>query len=514
MPNPNDRLFLDWTHVQKGQLAMTLDPDRVSEKGRQSIERMREVWNVLVEQTGHGLKEQKMPYGIRITPEPADRTEPWLSADRPWEGRVSGYLTVNHEDGRYRCWYRIALTPEAAEQICPDKVAEAPSRAYHTALAYAESEDGRHWTKPDLDVFTFNGQPTNVVGFCTETSVMCDPNGPDSERYKAFYWTPLPEEEGSSHGLYGAVSPDGYHWTLTDKPIFRYFHDTQNVPTWDPVLEKYVAFLRAHGGGRAIGRSESGDFRDWPRHEVVLSPGPEDGPSEDYYTPCYTTYPGNPAIRLMFPAIFRHLDDQMYIRLAVSRDSRRWHWVSREPIIPPADPPAWDAGNVYASPNLLHLPDGRLALPYAASRSTHTNYSGFYGDCPEEAYGVAWATWPDGRLAGVEAEEIGQFCTGVETCDGNPLVINARTSAGGAVQAALLEPHGRGTRPIEGFGFEDCDPFNGNDTEATLTWNGSGDLSALAGRKLIIAFRLRRAKLFAYRLADDQGGKAEEKTIM
>jgi len=156
----------------------------------------------------------------------------------------------------------------------------------------------------------------------------------------------------------------------------------------------------------------------------------------------------------------------------------------------------------------------RLALPYAACRSTHTNYSGFYGDCPEEAYGLAWATWPDGRLAGVEAEEIGEFCTGLETCDGNPLVVNARTTAGGAVQAALLEPHGRGTLPIEGFGFEDCDPFNGNDTEATMTWAGSGDLSALAGRKLIIAFRLRRAKLFAYRLADDQGGKAEEKTIM
>ncbi len=514
MPNPNDRLFLDWTHVQKGQLEMTLDPDRVSEKGRQNIERMREKWNALIEETGHGLKKQKMPYGIRITPEPAEKTEPWLDADRPWEKRICGYLTVIREDNRYRCWYRIALTSEAAEQICPEKVRAAPFRAYHTALAYAESEDGFRWTKPELDVFSFNGAPTNVVGFCTETAVMRDPNAPNSERYKAFYWTPLPEGEVASHGLYGAVSPDGYHWTLTDRPLFRYFHDTQNVPAWDPVIKKYVAFLRDHHQGRAIGRSETDDFYNWPRHETVLSPGPEDGPSEDYYTPCYTTYPGNPDIRLMFPAVFRHLDDSMYIRLAVSRDSRRWHWVSREPAFGPGNPPDWDAGVVYASPNLVPLPDGRIALPYAASRSTHTNYSGFYDDCPEEHYGVAWATWPDGRLAGVEADEIGGFFTGKETCDGSPLTINARTTAGGAVEAALHEPHGWGTRPIDGFGFEDCNPFNGNATEATLTWNGSADLSPLAGRTIIIEFRLRRAKLFAYRMTDAEGGIAEEKTIM
>jgi len=74
-----------------------------------------------------------------------------------------------------------------------------------------------------------------------------------------------------------------------------------------------------------------------------------------------------------------------------------------------------------------------------------------------------------------------------------------------------------GGRLVAGVGHGPTGGFN----EATMTWAGSGDLSALAGRKLIIAFRLRRAKLFAYRLADDQGGQggqqggqAEEKTIM
>ena len=515
MSNANNRLFVDWTHVQKGQLDMTLDSDRITERGRAAIERNRKVWNIIPDESGHGLKPQKMPYGIRITPEPAERTEPWLNADRPWERRITGYLTVIREGDRYRCWYRFALTPEAAEEICPEKVAEAPHRAYHTALAYAESDDGFHWTKPDLDVFKFDGQPTNVVGFCTESAVMRDPNAPDNERYKAFYWTELPEDQDSSHGLYGAVSPDGYDWTLTDEPLFCNFHDTQNVPAWDPVDEKYVAYLPDHHQGRAIGRSETDDFRDWPRHRTVLSPGPEDGPSEDYYTSCYTTYPGNPEVRLMFPAVFRHLDDSMYIRLAVSRDGRRWHWVSREPVFGPGNPPEWDSGVVYASPNIVRLPDGRLALPYGAARSTHTNYSAFYEECPEESYRLAWATWEDGRLAGVEADEIGEFFTGTETCDGSPLRINARTSAGGAVEAALHEPHGRGTRPIEGFGFDECQPFTGNETDATLSWSGDGDLSALSGETVLIQFRLRRAKLFSYSITQDsEGGEAEVQTIM
>jgi len=77
----------------------------------------------------------------------------------------------------------------------------------------------------------------------------------------------------------------------------------------------------------------------------------------------------------MFPAIFRHLDDSMYIRLAISRDNQRWSWVSRQPVFEPGSPGAWDAGIVYAGPNLVRLPDGRLALPYCASNSTHTNYS-------------------------------------------------------------------------------------------------------------------------------------------
>lgn len=33
------RLFIDWINVNKGSMEATLDPDRISEEGRETIER-------------------------------------------------------------------------------------------------------------------------------------------------------------------------------------------------------------------------------------------------------------------------------------------------------------------------------------------------------------------------------------------------------------------------------------------------------------------------------------------
>ena len=52
----------------------------------------------------------------------------------------------------------------------------------------------------------------------------------------------------------------------------------------------------------------------------MLYPGPMDSPADDYYTNCYTTYPGESSLRLIFPAIYHHDNDSVDIRLGVSRD--------------------------------------------------------------------------------------------------------------------------------------------------------------------------------------------------
>ena len=73
--------------------------------------------------------------------------------------------------------------------------------------AYAESDDGIHWTKPKLGIIEFNGSSENNLvwdGPAENLAVFRDdnPNCHPAERYKSL---------ARSWYLHGLVSPDGLH---------------------------------------------------------------------------------------------------------------------------------------------------------------------------------------------------------------------------------------------------------------------------------------------------------------
>ena len=499
-------LFLDRRHVDQGRLSPTLDPERITDAGKESIANLKRDWNIIVDVSGHGMKSVKVPFGVRVTMEKARKTEPWLRTDRPWEERVVAYHQVLHEDGKYRLWYHIMLTDAAKEAFFPPGGGIEPA---DQVLSYAESDDGFHWTKPGLDVYSFNGQRTNVVTpYCRESGVFRDPTAPDPERYKCFHFDKLPNSEGKrprdAYGLYGLVSPDGYHWKRLPDPLLSYFHDTENIAAWDPVLKKYVGYFRGHLDGRAIARSETDDFRHWPPAEVILAGGPLDSLAADYYTNGFTTFPDDPSLRFLFPAIYHHDTDQVDVHFAVSRNNRAWSWMSLEPIIELGAPGEWDSGTIYAAPDMVHLPDGRLALPFAGTARTHNEgHAEYYGEKTEAKFQLAWATWDDGRLAGLEAQEHGEFwSSNLGPFEGNRIEINARTPRHGKVEVALLDPYGRGTKPMPGYTFADAIPFSGDAVWEPLRWKGVESLEPLRGKELILHFRLTSAKVFGIRFVD------------
>ena len=53
------------------------------------------------------------------------------------------------------------------------------------------------------------------------------------------------------------------------------------------------------------------------------------------------------------------------------------------------------------------------------------------------------------------------------------------------------------TKGIEGFNFEDCELLTGDELDKVVRWNGSADVSRLAGVETHIRFRLFRATVFA-----------------
>ena len=497
-------LFFDWHHVETGRLKPTFDPARLSDKGKAEQKKTQEDWNIIPDLSGHGMKRVKLAYGVRVAIEKARKSTPWLQPDQEWERRIGGYQTVIHVDGKFRCWYAAGLTEGARKELTGKEVHE---KLPDTLVAYAESSDGFAWTKPALDVYKFRGKPTNLVTWHSrESAIFLDPSAPAEERYKSFKFGRLPNTENVearyAYGLYGAVSPDGHHWKQLPEPLLRYFHDTQNIGSWDPILKKYVAYLRGHHGGRAIGRSETDDFRNWPPSRVFLAPGPEDAPFVDYYTNGFTWYPGDPSIRFLFSTIYYHDTDQLDVRIAVSRDNYVWNWISHDPIIELGRPGEWDSGSVYANPNLVQLPDGRIALPYSGSRETHNESFGVYKDPQERGFQTAWALWDEGRLAGIEATERGEFWSVIEEpFDGQQITVNARTTRVGRLEVELHEKYGRrGTKIVPGFSFEDCVHFSGDDLAARLQWKQKSDLSELRGKQLLVHFRLSSAKVFGFRI--------------
>lgn len=500
-PERTTFLFLDWFHVKKGDLQVTLDPTRVSEAGKAQLETYARDFKKTFDQNGHGFRPTDVPYGIRIVQEVAQRSKPWLLGDKPWEKNATS-PTVLFDDGKYRCWYNARLAGEPQKTtVDQERVMELSG----SALAYAESTDGWNWTKPALDVLSYQGSRANnlVSPYNNGGSVFRDDHGPADERYKGFHFDALPKEDVAAnagsmakYGLYGATSPDGYHWKKNPKPLIRYFADTVNIAAWDPLLEKYVGYFRYHLAGRAISRAETADFYDWPAPQAVLHSAPLDAPADDYYTNCYTTYPGDPSLRLLFPAIYHRDSDSVDVRLAVSRDGRVFSWVSYDPIIRLGAAGEWDGGSLYAQPNLVQLPDGRLALPYDAYNTTHNEifFENFYRDYKATS-GIAWALWQDARLAGIQADQFGQFTMNSTVFRGTQIEINARTTRAGSVEVELREKG----KPVEGFSFADSVAVSGDALWAKCRWKGTDDLSSLRGKYIEIAIRLRSAKIFACR---------------
>ena len=67
-----------------------------------------------------------------------------LKFDKLWEGGFSAYVRVIKDDHLYRMYYRgLPRTQEKGEDIA--------------VTCYAESRDGIHWTKPNLNIFEVMG---------------------------------------------------------------------------------------------------------------------------------------------------------------------------------------------------------------------------------------------------------------------------------------------------------------------------------------------------------------------
>jgi len=456
------------------------------------------------------------PRGIRLSARPAHRTGPILTADRPWEEGSVTITTIIKDGGMYRGWGGPFTTS-----------GDPPGQKHYM---YFESNDGYHWTRPDLGLVEESGKRANNIVNIFDTdggSIFLDPSAPPAERYKLIaegmfppkaigsylrrrpgVWDPRSARrpDGSAKGVKGAVSADGIHWTMLPEPLAVEVTDTQLTACYDARLRKYVAYTRtwmagprssraqqtsgksALGGRRSIGRSESANFRDLPLAETILEPGPELLPTDLLYTNGKTTFPGAPDHHILFPTIWHTSSDSTSVAMASSHDSRLWHFLPGSPVFTTGSFAQFDGGCIFAHPNLFELPNGDFALPYTGYNVPHKYPRRLW------TYALGYAIWPKGRIVALEASERGEFGTVEFMPPGRKVRINALTHRAGGIRVEVVGP---GNKPIGGRSFAESNPIIGDHHSTLLSWGEAEDLGNPENSPIFLRFRMDQAQIFS-----------------
>lgn len=412
-----------------------------------------------------------------------------LKFDRPWEGRYCGYVTVFRDGAKYMMYYR-------------GLPADAPDGSKFETTCYAESADGKTWTKPDLGIFEVNGTRNNNVVLADMAPLSHNfspflddrPGVPSQERFKALT---------GCGGLTPFASHDGLHWKkLSDKPVItKGAFDSQNLGFWSESEGCYVAYFRIMAGNiRSVGRATSKDFLTWT-DTVPMTFG--DTPMEHLYTNQTSPYFRAPHIYIAVAARFMPgrrvagkssgvdvtteywLNDCSDAVFMTTRGGDRYDRTFMEGFIRPGiGLENWVSRTNY--PALGIVPTGPSEISLFAQHA--------YAQPSHELHRYTLRT--DGFVSVQAPYAGGEMLTRPIRFKGRELEINFATSAAGALRVEIQDAAGR---PINGYTLADCDEILGNEVEHVVTWKGKPDVAALAGRPVRLRFVMKDADLYAIR---------------
>jgi hypothetical protein len=435
-----------------------------------------------------------------------------ITADQPWEkdSRVCVYSSVIKEDGKVRVWYDL-LRPTGSGPYDHER-----------RVCYAESEDGLHFTKPELGLHEVDGSTANnvvlpgVIGGC---AVWIDPNAAPKDRYKT-QTKVYPSGRLQMHG-----SPDGLRWRL-----FAELNpgpggwDTQSVVFWDARISRYVLYTRywfrkepREASYRTVRRLESDDLRQWENQSIAIQADQIDlstyhttseQPAVDYYGADVFCYDEAEDVYIMLAQAYWHWQKHprkgsgpatFDVRLAVSRDGKSFQRAgNRKAFLPTGPDGRFDSRMVWAMPDPIRMGD-ELWIYYAGANSDHAGNVDAASN-GEELTGISRAVLRLDGFVSADAEYTGgELTTPLIRFAGKRLELNVNTGAGGSVLVELLDEK---DQPIEGYSKSDAVSVNGNSVRGPVRWNTGDDVSRLAGQSLRIRFHMRDCKLYAFQFRD------------
>ncbi len=468
--------------------------------------------------------------GIELTMNvPAKMNQPVLANDIPWEGEpgasIGFYSSVIKEGDKIRVWGSgKALLPVRTE----------PDGPVTHLLAYAESSDGIHFTKPEPGLVAYDASKAEIGrhGGIGGVSVWIDPKAPPSQRYKTQAKCYPPDGRPAEFRIY--CSPDGYRWTLLAKPGIGTC-DTQSIIFWDKSKQRYLLYTRENPDAhtpkrrRVVRRLESTNLSQWENEIVVMdadavdnstytTPTPQ--PAVDYYGATVFKYPDDApdSAYIMIAHAFWHwqrrpkeqraggyedhkfefevlapatLDD----RLAVSRDGIHFSRLGdRRAFIPLGFSGTFSSKWTWSLPNPIRV-GNELWIYYFGDNRDHDGFVDPAASTRKMAIDRAILRL-DGFVSADAAYTGGEIVTPLLTFAGSRLELNVDPGAGGSIRIELLDEN---DQPIKGHTREEATALYDNSVCLPVTWGTANDsVAALAGKPIKLRFLMRDCKLYAF----------------
>jgi hypothetical protein len=186
------------------------------------------------------------------------------------------------------------------------------------------------------------------------------------------------------------------------------------------------------------------------------------------------------------------------IQLAWSADALSWQRPARVPWLDVGPEKAFDCGMVLGPADPI-LWEKEMWFPYGGFPIHHDTKETTW----ESAIGMATMRL-DGFAAWEAGAEAGELVTQTFRCAGNKLFINAEAQ-NGFVTVEVLDEKGK---PLKGFESKNCKVVSADtlekENEGWIQWKKEKDLSRLAGKRIQLRFRLKNARIYSFRVADQQ----------
>ena len=395
-------------------------------------------------------------------------------------------------------------------------------------MAYAESKDGIHWTRPDLGIVPGTNIIAEDIISDSSTAWLDLFTTNRDERYKMFLRSPnsIPGSDERFTTGWCMVSADGIHW---DKRVPTGPCGDRSTVFYNPFLGKWIYSIRNTGNvakakyGRCRYYLENEDFlagaawtKDdlhfWVGADSLDVPDPAIGDKPQLYNLSAVAYE---SIMLALPQIHLGPSNKQCrktgvpkiteLKVAYSRDGYHWDRRDRETFIRAERQKGfWDRGYVQSVGGICNIVGDELWFHYIGFSGKNDSLSDVYefnGMHYGGATGMA-VLRRDGFVSMEASGRSGQLTTRKLRFSGKNLFVNADCSKG-SLRVEVLDEDGS---PVKGYTAADCVAVSTDGTIVRVRWKNHASLRKFSGRPVRLRFVLDNGALYSFWVSPQKSG--------